>query len=169
ELTRLRKQYFSSDDQLLTLGSGGGSPDQWKLSRSLGAPIVTHNGGTTTMPNPELMGPDNEYIHCTRLNEDGWKRIADTGGKVSIAPAIEMQMQHGYPPFQQALDHGIRPSLSVDVECNMTADSFSIMRTAFTFQRALENERPIQGEHSVPPMVSCRDVIEFATMSGARV
>jgi hypothetical protein len=33
--------------------------------------------------------------------------IADTGGKVSIAPAIEMQMRHGMPPFQTALDHGI--------------------------------------------------------------
>ena len=42
--------------------------------------------------------------------------IADTGGKVSIATAIEMQMRHGMPPIQQALDHGITPSLSVDVE-----------------------------------------------------
>ncbi len=87
ELERLRKQYFSSDDQLLTLGSGGGTADQWKFARSLGAPIITHNGGTTTMPNVELMGPDNEYIHCTRLDEDGWKRIADTGGEGSNAPA----------------------------------------------------------------------------------
>ena len=38
--------------------------------------------------------------------------IADTGGKVSIAPAIEMQMRHGMPPLQTALDHGIQPSLS---------------------------------------------------------
>ena len=168
ELARLRKQYFSSADQLLTLGSGGGTPDQWKLSRSLGAPIITHNGGTTTMPNPELMGPDNEYIHCTRLDEDGWKRIADTGGKVSIAPAIEMQMQHGLPPFQQALDHGIRPSLSVDVECNMTADFFTIMRSAFTLQRALANERLMRGEPNAPALITCRDVIEFATIDGAR-
>jgi hypothetical protein len=37
-----------------------------------------------------LMGPDNEYIHCTQLNETYWKMIADTGGRVSIATAIEM-------------------------------------------------------------------------------
>ena len=67
--------------------------------------------------------------------------IAETGGKSSIATAIEMQMRHGMPPFQEALDHGIRPSLSVDVECNMTADLFSIMRATFTLQRALANER----------------------------
>src|ERR1700691_2169269 len=68
------------------------------------------------------MGPDNEYITCTQLSEDRWKRIADTGGKISLAPAIEMHMRHGMPPLQTALDHGIRPSLSVDVEYNTTAD-----------------------------------------------
>jgi 5-methylthioadenosine/S-adenosylhomocysteine deaminase len=173
EMQRLRRQYFSSDDQLLTLGSTGGSAEQWKLARSIGAPIVTHVVGTT-MGNLEpfgqagLMGPDNEYIHCTRLSDTMWKKIADTGGRISIAPAIEMQMQHGLPPFQAALDHGIRPSLSVDVECNMTADLFTIMRTAFTIQRALINERIIAREDNVPPMVTCRDVIEFATIEGAK-
>jgi 5-methylthioadenosine/S-adenosylhomocysteine deaminase len=78
-------------------------------------------------------------------------------------------MRHGMPPFQTALDHGIRPSLSVDVECNMTADMFSIMRTAFTLQRALANERTIAGEKNVPRLLTCRDVIEMATIEGARV
>jgi 5-methylthioadenosine/S-adenosylhomocysteine deaminase len=115
-----------------------------------------------------MMGPDNEYVHCTQLSEDTWKAIADTGGKVSIAPAIEMQMRHGMPPFQKALDHGIRPSLSVDVECNMTADMFSIMRTAFTLQRAMVNERGVAGEKNLPKMLTCRDVIGMATLEGAR-
>jgi 5-methylthioadenosine/S-adenosylhomocysteine deaminase len=175
ELARLRKQYFSSDDQLLTLASQNGvTAEQWKVARSLGAPIVNHIvgmgfGDLEAMGKAGLMGPDNEYIHCTRLTEAMWKTIADTGGKVSIAAAIEMQMQHGYPPFQEALDHGIRPSLSVDVECNMTSDLFTIMRAAFTFQRAMVNERIIKGEQNVPPMVTCRDVIEFATINGANV
>jgi 5-methylthioadenosine/S-adenosylhomocysteine deaminase len=87
---------------------------------------------------------------------------------VSIAPAIEMQMRHGMPPFQRALDHGIRPSLSVDVECNMTADMFSIMRVAFTLQRALVNERALT-DKDVPRLLTCRDTIELATIEGARV
>jgi cytosine/adenosine deaminase-related metal-dependent hydrolase len=94
--------------------------------------------------------------------------IADTGGKVSIAPAIEMQMRHGMPPLQTALYHGIQPSLSVDVECNMTADMFSIMRATFTLQRALVNERSLAGEQNLPPLVTCREVIEMATIAGAR-
>jgi cytosine/adenosine deaminase-related metal-dependent hydrolase len=174
DIVRLRKQYFSSGDQLLTLALGvEPNADRWKLARSVGAPIVSHVVNMSTLEplaTAGLMGPDNEYIHCTRSgNEALWKAIADTGGKVSIAPAIEMQMRHGMPPFLAALDHGIRPSLSVDVECNMTADMFSIMRAAFTLQRALVNERALAGEPNLPPLVTCRDVIEFATIAGATV
>jgi 5-methylthioadenosine/S-adenosylhomocysteine deaminase len=171
DITRLRKQYFSSSDQLLTLALHAAvNADQWKLARSAGAGIVTHfiSGDLQQMKDAGVMGPDVEYIHCTQISESAWKMIADTGGRVSIAPAIEMQMRHGMPPFQAALDHGIRPSLSVDVECNMTADMFSIMRAAFTLQRALVNQRAIAGEKNVPRLLTCRDTIELATIEGAR-
>ncbi len=169
DITRLRKQYFSSADQLLTLALNTGlNADHWKLARSLGAPIVAHFFNNDLQPMKSLLGPDNEYIHCTQLNEANWKMIADSGGKVSIAPAIEMQMRHGMPPFQTALDHGIRPSLSVDVECNMTSDMFTIMRTAFTLQRALVNERALAGEKNLPRLLTSRDTIEMATIEGAR-
>ncbi len=175
DIRRIQKQFFSSADQLVTLAlNTGTNADHWKLAREIGVPITSHIvgdrfGDLERMGKQGLMGPDNEYVHCTNLNEDTWKMIRDTGGKVSIAPAIEMQMRHGMPPFQKALDHGIRPSLSVDVECNMTADMFSIMRTAFTLQRALANERAVQGEKDVPKLVTSRDVIEMATIHGARV
>jgi len=171
DIARLRKQYFSSADQLLTLALNTGlQPDHWKLARSVGAPIVSHffAADLRQMNEARLLGPDNEYIHCTQLNEANWKMIADSGGKVSIAPAIEMQMRHGMPPFQAALDHGIRPSLSVDVECNMTADMFSIMRAAFILQRALLNERALAGEKNLPRLLTTRDTLELATIEGAR-
>jgi cytosine/adenosine deaminase-related metal-dependent hydrolase len=87
---------------------------------------------------------------------------------VSIATAIEMQMRHGMPPIQQALDHGITPSLSVDVETNMAADMFTVMRATFTLQRALLNERVLAGEQNLPALLSCRQVLEMATIQGAR-
>jgi cytosine/adenosine deaminase-related metal-dependent hydrolase len=175
DITRIKTQYFSSNDQLLTLAlNTGTNADHWKLARSVGVSITSHIvgdrfGALEDMGKRGLMGPDNEYVHCTQLNETTWKMIRDTGGKVSIAPAIEMQMRHGMPPFQKALDRGIRPSLSVDVECNMTADMFSIMRSAFTLQRALVNERAVNGERDLPKLVTCRDVLEMATIEGARV
>jgi len=175
DITRIKTQYFSSNDQLLTLAlNTGTNADHWKLARSVGVPITSHIvgdrfGALEEMGKKGLMGPDNEYVHCTQLNEAVWKMIRDTGGRVSIAPAIEMQMRHGMPPFQKALDHGIRPSLSVDVECNMSADMFSIMRAAFTLQRALVNERAVNGEKDLPHLLTCRDVLEMATIEGARV
>jgi cytosine/adenosine deaminase-related metal-dependent hydrolase len=173
DIKRIKAQFFSSNDQLVTLAlNTGTNADDWKLAREVNVPITSHIvgerfGALEDMGRKGLMGPDNEYVHCTQLNETVWKMIQDTGGKVSIAPAIEMQMRHGMPPFQQALDHGIRPSLSVDVECNMTSDMFSIMRSAFTLQRALVNERALT-EKDVPRLLTCRDTIELATIEGAR-
>ena len=173
DIRRLRSQFFSSNDQLLTLAMGGApNADIWALARDTGAPIVNHvvgnPGALEALGRQKLMAPDNEYIHCTQLNETVWKMIADTGGHVSIATAIEMQMRHGMPPVQQALDHGILPSLSVDVETNMSADMFTVMRCTFTLQRALANERIIAGEQNAPALVTCRQVLEMATIQGAR-
>jgi hypothetical protein len=101
---------------LLTLEwNAAPNADNWALARQAGVPIICHIVGDTSgnfeaMGKAGLMGPDNEYIHCTQLNETHWKMIADTGGKVSIAPAIEMQRRHGMPPLQTALDHAIQPS-----------------------------------------------------------
>ena len=109
DLLRLQSQYFSTADQLLTLElNAAPNADNWALARQAGVPIICHivgdrNGSFEAMGKAGLMGPDNEYIHCTQLSDTVWKMIADTGGKVSIAPAIEMQMRHGMPPFQTAL------------------------------------------------------------------
>ena len=173
ELARLRKQYFSSDDQLLTLAvNGAPTPTTFKQARDIGAPTVSHTQGGLfdifDVMNEKLMGPTNGYVHCTRITKEGFDAIRDTGGHVSIATAIEMQMKHGNPPFQECLDRGIRPSLSVDVECNMTADSFTQMRTTFCYQRSVINERSVEGETNLPPLVTCRDVVEFATIQGAK-
>jgi len=174
DIRRLRTRFFSSDDQLLTLAMGGG-PDAnvWALAREVGAPIVNHIVGNSAaleqLGKAGLMRSDNEYIHCVRLSEAAWKFIADSGGKVSIATAIEMQMRHGMPPIQMALDHGILPSLSVDVETNMSADMFTVMRSTFTLHRTLLNERALAGEKLLPPLLTCRDVLEMATIEGARV
>ena len=97
DITRLRKQYFSSGDQLLTLALHAAvSADHWKLARSVGAPVVSHfiSGDLQPMKNAGLLGPDNQYIHCTQLNEATWKLIADSGGKVSIAPLVVFSNQN---------------------------------------------------------------------------
>jgi 5-methylthioadenosine/S-adenosylhomocysteine deaminase len=177
DIFRIQTKYFSSTDQLLTLALGAGlSASEWGVARQAGVPIVTHVvgdlfGSAATLKalgDAGLMGPDCEYIHATRLPDDLWQKIADTGGKVSIACPIEMTMRHGMPAIQAALDHGIKPSLSVDVESVMTADMFTQMREVATLQRALINERALNGEQNLPPLLTCRDALKFATVEGAK-
>jgi len=176
DIARLHSQYFSSDDQLLTLALHAGIDAKlWEVGRQAGVPIISHATSPDiaaqliALDRAGLMRADNEYIHCTHFPAAVWERIRDTGGKVSIAPAVEMQEGHGIPPFQAALDHGIRPSLSTDVETSMTSDLFTIMRTAFTLQRMFINERRSNGEKNLPPWLTCRDVLEMATIEGAKV
>jgi 5-methylthioadenosine/S-adenosylhomocysteine deaminase len=79
-----------------------------------------------------------------------------------------MEMGHGIPPIQEALDHGIRPSLSVDVETQMPSEFFTQMRTVFTLQRMQALARQRAGETNPPRLLTVREVVEFATMAGAR-
>jgi 5-methylthioadenosine/S-adenosylhomocysteine deaminase len=178
DVERIQKQHFASSDQLVTLALGTAvNKEQWLLARRHGLRIFTHVVGGNPGVGPDevmklgddgLMGADNVYIHFTNASDAQMRRIKDTGGSLSIACPIEMAMRHGMPPIQQALDAGIRPSLSSDVETTMAADMFSQMRSVFTLQRALLNERSIKGEKNLPPLLQSRDVIEFATLQGAR-
>ncbi len=170
DIRRLRAEQFSSEDQLLTLAmAAGANPAHWAVARAVGAPITVHVNGTgQLLPLADDMGPDVTYIHAPNLTEDEWRLVADTGGHISIAAPIEMEMGHGVPPVQQALDHGIRPSLSTDVETEMPGDFFTQMRTIFTLQRMQALARRRAGEANAPALLTVRDVMEFATIQGAR-
>jgi cytosine/adenosine deaminase-related metal-dependent hydrolase len=178
DVERIQKQHFASADQLVTLAMATAvSKEQWLVARKHGLRIFMHVVGGNRGVGPDdvmklgddgLMGPDTVYIHFTNATDAQMRRIKDTGGWLSIASPIEMAMRHGTPPIQQALDAGIRPSLSSDVETTMAADMFTQMRSVFTLQRALINERSIKGEKELPPLLTARDVIEFATLQGAR-
>src|SRR5438034_549972 len=153
---RLAKTYFNSKDQLVTLGFAGGPGPAfagapytgWQLGREFGALINNHNvGGFQTIinaaadPRNGTDWSDVTQVHCVRWQDNAsaqisidaltsqsraWEIFAANGGHSSIAVIIEMQMRHGMPPIQMALDHGILPSLSPDVETNMTTDPFSM-------------------------------------------
>ena len=50
----------------------------------------------------------------------------------------------------------------------MAQDAFTLMRSTFTLQRVLLNERALSGEENLPPLLTAREVLEFATIEGAR-
>ncbi len=171
DIRRLRKQYFASDEQLLTLALAAAlDPAHWAVGREVGAPITLHANGTgQLLPLAKLMGPDCTYIHCCNLDAQEWRLIADTGGRVSVAAPIEMEMGHGVPPFQQTLDHKIPLSLSNDVETEIPTEFFTQMRTAFFLQRMMIFSRERAGEKNAPPLMTVKQVVEIATLGGATV
>jgi cytosine/adenosine deaminase-related metal-dependent hydrolase len=171
DLLRLRRDTFAADDGLVTLALAAGlDPATWALAREAAVPITSHVNGTgTLLPLAEHMGPDNTYIHCCNLTPEEWRLIADTGGGVSIAGPVEMQMGHGVPPFQQALDHAIPLGLGNDVETSVSGDFFGQMRMALALQRMLVHERSRRGEERLPGLLTVRDVLAIATLGGARV
>jgi 5-methylthioadenosine/S-adenosylhomocysteine deaminase len=168
DIRRLRTQYFSSGDQLLTLAMASGmSAQEWTVAREVGASISVHAGGTLAGLE-RVLGPDVTYIHCNTFTNQAWKMVADSGGHVSISCPIEMEMGHGIPPIQPALDHKLAPSLSVDVETQMPGDMFTQMRAVFTLQRMQALARQRANDTAAPALLTVREVIGFATINGAR-
>ncbi len=175
DIARLQQTTFSSSNQLLTLALGGTLDAKiFAVAREAGVPAVSHGvSGNTERTLVELgrMGllqPGDEYIHCNHLSGIAWRLIRDTGGHVSLAPPIEMAMGHGMPAIQDAIDHGVRPSLSSDVDVTMAQDPFTIMRSTFTLQRLMVLQRIRNGDLRPPALLTCREVLEFATIEGAR-
>lgn len=148
----------------------------WELAREVDARISVHvgvgtfgrHGKVAEAGRAGLLGPDTTYIHCSTLSDEEVQMIADTGGTVSLASPVEMEMGHGMPPIQRFLDRGVRPSLSVDVETNVPGDMFTQMRSVMSLQRCMAYEQVLAEEEDAPECITTRDVIEYATIEGAR-
>jgi cytosine/adenosine deaminase-related metal-dependent hydrolase len=86
-----------------------------------------------------------------------------------VAATVEMQMGHGWPATGRLLDHGIRPSLSVDVCSSIGGDMFGLMQTAISSQRALDHAKGVADGTGLSEelRLSCKDMVEFATLQGA--
>jgi 5-methylthioadenosine/S-adenosylhomocysteine deaminase len=175
DLLRLREAYFNTDDQILKLALAANlNAEQFGFAREAGVNTVCHGINDRNEPllmelwRAGLLAEGDEYIHCTHLSRESWSAIRESGGRVSAAVPIEMAMGHGMPPIQDALDNGVRPSLSTDVDVTMAQDLFTVMRAAFTLQRLMVLQRIRNGEQNTPPLLTCREVLEFATIEGAR-
>ena len=173
DITRIQRTYFNSKDQLLTLALGTNIDAKlYGLAREVGVPAVLHINNLSAqileLGRAGLLRPGDEYIHCTHLNDDAWRLIRDSGGHISLSVEIEMAMGQGLPAIQEALDHGVRPSLSSDHGATVAQDFFSVMRAVFTLQHLQLFQRAFSGEQNLPRRLSPRDLLEFATIEGAR-
>ena len=206
---RIKLQWFSSTDQLVTMIMGGevylpGYEKAWNVGRQLGLQIAAHilspfgitptldllannNGGDSRKLG---LGSDNLFIHMTGQSGPAWQMVRSRGAQVSIAFPIEMNMRHGIPPIIKMQQLGFEPSLSVDVECTMTADFFTQMRVAMNLQRMAVNQMILEQKAAtqievandafyppnqwptpnpgIPPLLTTRDVLRYATINGAK-
>ena len=192
-----------SSDDLVGFIMGGevylGEPTYsaaWKIGRELKVQIAAHilspfgirpildelAAGTGGVNNDIGLGPDNVFIHMTGMSDNGWNGVKNRGAHVSISFPIEMNMRHGMPPIIKMQQLGLEPSLSTDVETNMSADFFTQMRSAMTMQRLVINQAVLDTGDFVtfptgtwpafpanrPPLLNARDVLRFATVNGAK-
>jgi cytosine/adenosine deaminase-related metal-dependent hydrolase len=200
DATRIRSQWFSSSDQLVHMIMGGevylgpASTDlSWTIGRNLDLQIAAHilspfgirpifdalaagTGGNGHIG----IGPDNLFIHMTGMSDPAWQKVKDVGAQVSVAVPIEMNMRHGEPPIIKMQSLGMEPSLSVDVECTMTADFFTQMRVCMNMQRMVVNQMILEQGDFYPPnqwptpaagtpqLLTTRDVLRYGTMNGAK-
>jgi cytosine/adenosine deaminase-related metal-dependent hydrolase len=169
----------------------------WKIGRELGLQVAAHILSPFNIrPTLDLLaqgkggdsgtlglGPDNLFIHMTGMSDLGWKGVHDAGAQVSLAVPIEMNMRHGMPPILKMQSLNMEPSLSVDVECTLTADFFTQMRSTMNMQRMVVNQMIL--DTGLPPnplnpwptapfpagtpnLLTTRDVLRYGTMNGAK-
>ena len=188
DVERIHDTYFSSDDGLLTMALATRGPgfcqdfvvrEEWGMARDLNIPLTTHFAmgklaGKWSMVKQlddlNLLGSDTTYIHCCYFSDEEWQLVSDSKGKISIAPQVEMQMGHGWPPIMKARQYGLRPSLSIDVVTTVPGDLFSEMRCGFAAERWRTNDSVWESEERVPDTIlTARDMLKMATLDGAHV
>jgi 5-methylthioadenosine/S-adenosylhomocysteine deaminase len=178
DLARLKQERFADDDQLVTMAmmSQWDRPT-WAAAREVGLRIITEflgeeMGQLLPMLKEEgLLGPDNIFNHCTGLSDEQWDILRETGVNVDVCPRSDAQygLEEGLCVYQRAIDHGIAPAISIDVEASYGGDMFAEMRAAYFMQRAHAQNRRYRGDEQAPAAVSVRSILETATINGARV
>jgi cytosine/adenosine deaminase-related metal-dependent hydrolase len=191
EARRVRKQYLSDDRGLITMalatrGTNFCKEDvvryEWELAKELDINITVHVAmdrfGYTKMQlrklyEMDLLYPNTTYIHSSHLVPDEWQLVQDSGGNVSLAPQIELQMGHGWAPAQTASNLGIPVGLSSDVATTASSDQFTQMHAIFASERARRHQaawdEDLDGNTPTPDLIDARQVLRWATLEGAMV
>ncbi|WP_372673091.1 amidohydrolase family protein [Amycolatopsis kentuckyensis] len=167
EIRRVRKLLPGDDMALGLRGPVVSTMDETAadvaLARELGLPVSVHVHGTGGWRHGDrpiegmrargLLDDRTTIVHGNGLSDDQLAMLADAGSSVSVSPDVELKM--GFEPLitGRALAAGLRPSLSVDDCLSAGGDLFGAMRTALAAERG---------------GVTARDVLEFATVNGAR-
>jgi 5-methylthioadenosine/S-adenosylhomocysteine deaminase len=178
DLERLQKQFFASDDQLLTLRMYqiGLVRENVEVARRLGLWISSEGIQAQAWMNLDtwhgagLLDGRHTFNHMYGdIPERAWQLIREVGATVNVCPRSDSQygLGAGIGGLQVVLDHGLQPGISVDNETSYGTDMFTEMRVGYHGQRAMAQYLKSKGEANPPKPVSVRDMLEFATVRGA--
>ena len=116
-----------------------------KIARDLGIgmtldPVAWDEGTAAILSVAEqgLLGPDLVFVHCFDLSDEAWAEMGAAQVAVSLSPFVDELVGWGgggLPMVQRALDVGIHPGLSVDIETTVPTDVFTQMRALLAVQR----------------------------------
>jgi 5-methylthioadenosine/S-adenosylhomocysteine deaminase len=169
DVRRVRSALLSDDRADVTMalltewGDDDGERHNAGLARELGLRTARHIGASTPISRLRDLGvllAGTTFIHGNNLPAEELQIIADSGGTLSVAPAIELMMGHGVPVLGRT-PPGLPLSLSTSAEVTVAADFFTQMRAALQIGRAFG-----RGAHSGRELTAA-DVLALATIDGA--
>lgn len=107
------------------------------------------------------LGEDVWHAHCVQLSDDSIVKFGKTGTGVAHCPCSNMRLASGIAPIRKMLNHGVPVGLGVDgAASNDTSNLINETRTAFLLARVGSCDASV---------MTARDVLELATIGGARV
>jgi cytosine/adenosine deaminase-related metal-dependent hydrolase len=120
------------------------------------------------------VGPDVWHAHCVKLDAAGVDLFARTGTGVAHCPGSNMRLASGIAPVRALRDAGVPVSIGVDGSAsNDSGHMLGEARLALLLQRvahgAVNGGSVTAGAVTGHAALSAREVLEMATLGGARV
>ena len=125
---------------------------------------VGENYGTTPtqwFASMGILGPDVTLAHCTKLNSEDIRLLADTGSQVAHCPISNAKLCSGTMPIKEMLAAGINIGLATDGPASHnTLDMFQEMKFAAIIHK---------NNNTDPEILPLRQMLEMATTKAAEV
>lgn len=186
DFLRVKKTYFSSEDNLMSLALATRGPQflsmeltekELKLARETETLTAMHVGdGSWGRVQPvwklkqrNLLNPNMTFIHCNTISDEELKIIGNLGADVVSCPEVELNMGHGFLPTLREKTFGIEPALGVDVCTSIPGDMFGVMRFMLAGVRAVVNDDALKTNTAVDKLpILATEVLKYATLNGAK-
>ncbi len=122
----------------------------------------------------DLLYPNTTYIHASHFTDEEWALVRDSGGNVSFAPQIEIQMGHGWAPADDGprVRHADRPVVRRrhdGVRGPVHPDARDLRLGARPQAPGGLGRGPRRARRPSPGLITSRQVLSWATLGGAEV